>query len=151
MKPSADSPSDFSRRMDGYLRGMLHWEQLDALWLRIRAEPQGWYVSQLGEAAPAVPLDAQALLRFVDEIDVLLRREHQQTFCGIVYADLPEEPTFVKIFDPHEMGSMCSCSREPVLPRWVLSRCRPDALGGDVPAAGAHRPWWSRLWGAAGP
>lgn len=151
MKPSADSPSDFSRRMDGYLRGMLHWEQLDALWLRIRAEPQGWYVSQLGEAAPAVPLDAQALLRFVDEIDVLLRREHQQTFCGIVYADLPEEPTFVKIFDPHEMGSMCSCSREPVLPRWVLSRCRPDALGGDAPAAGAHRPWWSRLWGAAGP
>jgi hypothetical protein len=137
--------------MDGYLRGMLHWQELDALWLRVRAEPQGWYLSQLGEAPPTSPLEAQALLRAVDEVDALLRREHRQTFCGVVFADAPEQPTFVKIFDPQHMGSMCSCSSEPVLPRWVLSRCPPDPLQVDAPAEGARRHWWSRLTGTAKP
>jgi len=148
MKASADPASTFSRQMDGYLRGMLYWEQLDALWLRVRAEPQGWYVSQLGEAVPSAPLEAQALSRFVDEIDALLRSEHRQNFCGVVYADVPELPTFIKIFDPRHMGSFCSCSSTPIPPRWVLSRSHPEPIQDDAPADGARRRWWSRLFGA---
>lgn len=148
------APEDeFGRRMRGTFKGMLHWEQLDALWQRVRAEPQGWYLSQPGEAASAAPaaaLDADALLRFVSELDGRLRREHAHGFCGIVYADAPQQPAFIKIYDPNGMGSFCSCSSAPVLPRWILSRCPPAVPREAVAGPGPQRPWWRRLIAARG-
>lgn len=139
--------SEFSRQMDGYLRGMLNWDQLDALWRSVRADPQGWYVSQAGEAIAAQPLEAQALLRFVDEIDALLRREHEHEFCGIVFADDSERPAFIKIFDPGNVGSFCSSGSAPIPPRWVLSRSKPERIDDDAQVPSARRHWWSRLFG----
>jgi hypothetical protein len=142
--PSA--AGEFSRRMDGYLHGMLRWPQLDALWGRVRADAQGWYASQVGEPPPSAPLAAEALRRFVDEVDALLRREHQADYCGIVYADDPAQPTFIKIFDPQHMGSFCGCGSTPIPPRWVLSRCRPEPIVDDAPAPAARRSSWRRLF-----
>ena len=133
--------------MDSYLSGMLRWEQLDALWLRVRAAPQGWYVSQPGEAPPATPLEPAALHHFVTELDLLLRREHAYDYCGIVYADDAERPTLVKIYDPQNLGSACSSSSTPVPPRWVLSRMRPERFGDEAPAPTSRRPGWRRLLG----
>jgi hypothetical protein len=145
--PTPAPANEFWRRMNGTLSGMLRWEQLDALWQRVRAEPQGWYVSQVGEPVPAAPLEAAALERFVGELDTLLRREHPESYCGVVYADQPEQPTFIKVYDPHHMGSFCSCSSTPVPPRWVLSRCRPERIADTAPAPAARRHWWQRLLG----
>ena len=39
-----------------------------------------------------------------------------------------KSPAFIKIFDPRNMGTSCSCSGELILPRWIISRARPDAL-----------------------
>ena len=146
---SATGParSEFSRQMDGYLRGMLNWEQLDALWRSVRSEPRGWYVSQAGEAVAASPLEAQALLTFVDEVDALLRREHEHDFCGIVFADDSERPAFIKIFDPGNVGSFCHSGGAQIPPRWVLSRSKPERIEDDAPAPGARKRWWSRLFG----
>jgi hypothetical protein len=140
--------SEFSRRMDAYLLGMLRWPQLDALWARVRADAQGWYASQVGEPLPSAPLDADALMRFVDEVDALLRREHQADYCGIVYADDPVQPAFIKIYDPQHMGSFCGCSSTPIPPRWVLSRCRPEPIVDDAAVPAARRSWWRRLFGS---
>ncbi len=137
----------FARQMNGPLRGMLRWPQLDALWLRVREQPQGWFVSQAGEPAPTKPLEADELLRFVTELDALLRREHLHDFCGIVFADDPERPAVVKIYDPHNLGSFCNCSGIPVPTRWVLSRSRPDRIGGEPPGPDGRRQWWRRLLG----
>jgi hypothetical protein len=132
--------------MNGKLSGMLRWEQLDALWLRVRAEPDGWYATQVGEAVPAAPLDANALHHFVGEVDALLRREHSASYCGIVYADLPEQPSFIKIYDPNHMGSFCGCSSTPIPPRWVLCRCQPERIDEPAPVPSGRRHWWNRLW-----
>jgi hypothetical protein len=124
----------------------LRWPQLDALWARVRADARGWYVSQVGEPLPTAPLDADELIRFVDEVDALLRREHLVDYCGIVYADDPVQPAFIKIYDPHHMGSFCGSSSMPIPQRWVLSRCRPERIVDDAPAPAARRSWWRRLF-----
>ena len=142
--------SEFARRMNGYLHGMLRWPQLDALWVRVRADPHGWYAVQVGETLPSAPLAVDALRRFVDEVDALLRREHQADYCGIVYADDPERPTLIKIYDPHHMGSFCGSGAEPIPPRWLLTRHRPEPIDDRVTVPESRRSWWRRLLAAGG-
>lgn len=138
---------DFSLRMNGQFWGILHWSQLDELWSRVRAEPEGWYASLVGEAAPESPLSAEALHHLVAEVDTLLRRGHEYDYCGIVYADDPVRPGLIKIFDPHNLGSSCGCSGAKIPPRWVLSRIKPEPILDDAPLPGARRRWWKALFG----
>ena len=138
--------SAFAQQLNGNFKGMLRWPQLDALWLQVRAQPQGWYASQLNQPVPEHPMDAAALNRFVDEVDALLRREHQQDYCGIVFADQAERPAFIKIYDPHHLGSACSASRTPIAPLWLLSRIKPERQQDSAPQPGARRNWWARLF-----
>ena len=56
------------------------------------------------QAEDSDPVSAGKLLAFVDEIDPLLRREHGGDCCGLVYADDLTVPTYLKIFDPHNLG-----------------------------------------------
>jgi len=139
--------SDFTLHMNGQFQGILHWPQLDDLWARVRAEPEGWYASLAGEAPPEAPLDAEALGKFVAEVDALLRREHEYDYCGIVYADDPARPSLIKIFDPHNLGSSCGCSGAKIPPRWVLSRMKPERIEDDAPLPGSRRRWWQALFG----
>lgn len=139
--------SEFTHRMQGQFHGMLHWHQLDDLWARVRAEPEGWYASLVGQPPPEAPLEAEALGNFVAEVDALLRREHEYDYCGIVYADDPARPGLIKIYDPHNLGSSCGCSGVKIPPRWVLSRILPDPIADDAPLPGARRRWWQALFG----
>jgi hypothetical protein len=126
MPASSKVPVDpFLAAFRGGFTSALRWPQLDALWERVRTEPVGWYVYAVGEAPPDAVVDTEQLLRFVEEIDALLRREHDEDYCGIVYADEPEAP----------------------LPGWVLSRLAPvDLKAVQTPTAGRRR-WWQRLFG----
>ncbi len=147
MDRERDGEGAFRQRLlQGRFSGILRWEQLDELWARILAEPEGWYVYQVGEAPPDAPLEAEALRRFVAEVDALLRREHGEDYCGIVYADDREHPTLVKIYDPNNLGSSCGSSGRFIPPRWVLSRVPPEAIEEPVTPMGRRR-WWRRLWG----
>ncbi len=130
----------------GSFTSALRWAQLDALWEQVRAQPVGWYVYAVGEAPPDSPAGADDLLRFVDEIDDLLRREHDEDYCGIVYADDPRSPAMIKIYDPHNLGVTCGYSNNPPLPGWVLSRLAPVDLQAARQNAGRRR-WWQRLFG----
>ncbi|MGF1547841.1 MAG: hypothetical protein ACFCUG_11000 [Thiotrichales bacterium] len=139
-------PSEFASRINGPFRGILRWEDLDALWARVRAEPQGWYASLAGQAPPEATLEADALAHFVTEIDTLLRREHEHDYCGIVYADDPQRPDLIKIYDPHHLGSSCGSSGQRIPPRWILSRLRPARIEDDAPLPGVRRRWWERIF-----
>jgi hypothetical protein len=130
----------------GRFYGVLRWEQLDRLWERVRARAgAGWYLYAVGEPPPEAPSSAERVCTFIDEIDALLRREHQESFCGIVYADSLESPRFVKIFDPSNLGVVCGYSEHPPLPGWVLSTLTPVDLPGAIAPPGGRRRWWQRL------
>lgn len=138
---------DFYTAFKGTFSGVLRWEQLDSLWERLRADADnGWYLYAVGEPPPVETAGSEALLRFIDEVDALLRREHQEDYCGIVYVDDMQAPRFVKIFDPNNLGVSCGYSDNPPLPGWILSRLPPADLQAPMPQPGNRRRWWQRLF-----
>jgi len=142
-----DQQTDFYTAFRGTFSGVLRWEQLDGLWERLRAgADNGWYLYAIGEPPPEAPVERDALLRFIEEVDVLLRREHGEDYCGIVYVDDMQTPTFVKIFDPNNLGVSCGYSDNPPLPGWILSRLPPVDLQAPMPQPGNRRRWWQRLF-----
>ena len=146
MRP-APMANPFDTAFRGHFTGVLSWEDLDVFWGVVRNHAAGWYVYAIGEAPPAAPATVEQVHAFIDEIDGLLRREHQEDYCGIVYADSRTEPSMIKIFDPNNLGVQCGFSDNPPLPGWVMSRLPPVALYDR-----AHRPenrkrWWRKLWG----
>lgn len=142
---------DFLTAFRGSFINMLRWPQLDQLWQTLRSNPdQHWYVYAVGEPPPQRPASHQELDRFLTEIDALLRQEHDEDYCGIVYADDREAPQFIKIYDPNNLGSVCGSSgAPPPLPGWVLSTLAPVDLETAMPLPGNRRRWWRRLFGTA--
>jgi len=142
-----DAQEDFMVAFRGSFSGVLRWHQLDELWANLKKDAaNGWYIYAIGEAPPDEISTAEALHRFIDEIDVLLRREHQEDYCGIVYVDDFSTPGFVKIFDPGNLGVSCGYSDDPPLPGWILSKLAPADLQAPAPLPGNRRRWWQRLF-----
>ncbi len=142
-----DTESEFRAAFKGSFSGILRWEQLDRFWQHLRADAAGdWFLYAVGEAPPTVTVKSEEMLRFIDEIDVLLRKEHGEDYCGVVYVDDIESPSFVKIFDPNNLGVSCGYSDNPPLPGWILSKLQPADLRAQMPLPGNRRRWWQRLF-----
>lgn len=135
-----NSKAAFYARLKGRFLGMLQWQQLDALWQRVKGGQ--WYFYQVGEILPDTPLHGDELARRVDALNILLRQEHAYHYCGIVYADDEEQPSLIKVYDPNNLGSSCGYSTTPVLPRWILSTAQPAPIESDIPTPGNRRHWW---------
>jgi hypothetical protein len=146
MKAATVQDDPYLTAFRGSFTSALRWPQLDELWQRVREAPEAWYVYAVGETPPVAPLASGELLGFIDEIDRLLRREHDEDYCGIVYADRLESPSMIKIYDPNNLGVSCGYSDNPPLPGWVLSRLAPADLAAARQPAGRRR-WWQRLFG----
>ena len=140
--------SAYLRAYGGRLVGALRWGHLERLWERVLAEPRGWYVYAVGEPPPVEVASPEHLAEFVGAVDRLLRQEHDEDYCGIVYADDMDAPSFVKIYDPSNLGAVCGTTGVPTLPGWTLSRARPVDLASAFPPPGNRYRWWRRLWGA---
>ena len=133
----------------GRFENVLRWEQLDALWAVLQQDAAGgWYIYAVGEAPPQRPADEALVKSFIGEIDQLLRKEHAEDYCGVVFADSMDSPRFVKIFDPHTLGVSCGFSDTPPLPGWILSKLPPVDLEAPVNLPANRRRWWNRLLGA---
>ena len=139
--------SEYLTRFRGRFLGMRKWEDLDQLWQRVKSnDGQRWYIYHVGDPLPSEPVEQVMLKRFIDEIDTLLRAEHEQDYCGIVYVDDPLAPTFIKIFDPNNLGVSCGFSDNPPLPGWVMSDIPPVDLPSAFPPPGNRRRWYQRLF-----
>lgn len=148
MSTAAHDASPFYAAFRGHFWGIRSWEQLDTFWEHLRADADGdWYLYAIGEPPPDSPVSGEQMRRFIEEIDKLLRDEHDEDYCGIVYADDREQPSFVKIFDPNNLGTSCGSSEIPPLPGWVLSKLPPIDLPSALPQPGNRRRWWRRLFG----
>jgi hypothetical protein len=131
----------------GSFTSALRWHHLDDLWEVVRADAGGdWYLYAVGESPPALPSEAAQVVKFVDEIDRLLRAEHDENYCGIVYADDLKAPAMIKIYDPNNLGVSCGYSDNPPLPGWVMSKLKPVDLSAELLPNNRKR-WWRRLFG----
>ena len=91
-------------------------------------------------------LQVQQLDTFLNEVTDLLKEEHQEDYCGIVYADNKKDPSFIKIYDPNNLGVVCGFSNNPPLPGWVLSEIKPTDLNAALPQPGNRKRWWQRIF-----
>lgn len=124
---NADLPDTaFWRAYGGKFAGLPTWAAFDAFWARFEAAGGDWYVFDPSGNAPRAPEPDLAAARA--EARGCVEQVRARGFCGAVFADNLEAPTFVKVFDPYRMGGVCGGSGERVLPRWIFSRTAPDAL-----------------------
>ena len=138
---------EFLQKYNGVLRGVLQWDKLDTLWSSIRKQKSdGWYIYALGHELPEKIADSDDVEHFIERMDKLLRAEHDEDYCGIVYTDDFTKPTLVKIFDPNNLGTSCGSSKIPPLPGWVMSRSKPEILDASLVLPGNRKRWWSTLW-----
>ncbi len=146
MRP-APIEDPFYAAFRGHFTGVLSWGELDAFWKVVRENASaGWYVYALGEAPPTAPSTMEQVSTFLDKIDALLRKEHEEDYCGIVYTDSKIEPSMIKIFDPNNLGVQCGFSDNPPLPGWVMSLLPPVTLEGGNHLPEGRKRWWRKLW-----
>jgi len=158
--------TEFQSLYAGRLWSVMGWDQLTTLWRRIDPAA-GWYLRAVGvagprsgipgtqsEGTPSAPTptiaevsDAAAVSAFITRIDALLRKDHREAYCGIVYADDLDNPRLIKIYDPNNLGSSCGSSRNPPLPGWIMSRVPPDEIASAHPVPENRKRWWRSLLG----
>ena len=145
METSAEH--DYLDAFRGKFTSLMRWHDLDAFWDTLRQQvDDGWFIYHVGDVPPGAPVYRIKLLQFIDEIDALLRKEHEEDYCGIVYTDSKEAPGYIKIFDPHNLGVSCGYSEKPPLPGWILSRIPPVELEEALYPVASRRRWWQRIF-----
>ena len=141
--------SDYLQEFRGTFTSALRWHHLDELWQTLRQHNQGqWFIYVVGEPPPQTPANTDELDHFIDQVDKLLREDHQEDYCGIVYADSKDDPSFIKIYDPNNLGVVCGFSANPPLPGWILSELKPTDLSAALPQPGNRKRWWQRIFHA---
>lgn len=142
LNPAQD---EFHRQMTGLLFSLLSWKQLSEFWMKVDGSA-GWYLYAVGEAVPTLPASAEQVEKFIVEIDALLRRDHHENYCGIVYADDLDNPAFIKIYDPNHLGSSCGSSKNTPLPGWIMSQVPPAELHLKYTLPANRKRWWQGLF-----
>ncbi len=131
----------------GKFTSVMRWPQLDEFWVILRElADDGWYIYAVGQEPPQTPVAKGQLLTFIVEIDALLRKEHEEDYCAIVYIDNQQHPEFIKIFDPNNLGVSCGYSEKPPLPGWILSRIPPVALEEALYPPMNRQRWWQKIF-----
>ena len=119
----------FKSSFKGKFYGILRWPQLDVVWDKVRKDKEnGWYFYHVGQLPPTNLSKGKDVISFIEDLDKDLRTDHDEEYCGIVYVDDLESPKFIKVFDPNNIGTSCSISKEPSLPKWVISKLKPVTL-----------------------
>lgn len=144
-QPGPTHQDEFHRLMSGLLFSLLSWQQLTDFWARVEKDA-GWYLYAIGEAVPVAPATPAQVEEFIVEVDALLRRDHHESYCGIVYADNLDKPSFIKIYDPNHLGSSCGSSKTPTLPGWIMSRVPPVELHQKYALPANRKRWWQSLF-----
>jgi len=113
---------------NGRFSGILNWPDVEAFWASLAASSDDWFVFDTEHAAPDTPASAAEFTATLTAASALINTRREGSHCGAIYLDDIQCPKFIKIFDPAAMGSACNISSIPVLPRWILSRIKPDEM-----------------------
>lgn len=103
----------------------MQWDDCHALFEKLNSDPDGWYLYDTSKVAPKIVANANEFIDTLNGIKKIIKSEHQERYCGIVYTNDLDKPDFVKIFHPNNLGKVCGSSENPSIPRWLLSKNKP--------------------------
>ena len=124
--PLPDTP--FWNAYRGRFFGILDWQDVDAFWPRLSATSGDWFVFDPEHPAPKTAATGAELAETLTRAKALINSRRDMSHCGAIYVDDLENPALIKLFDPAAMGSACNISGIPIMPRWIISRIRPDDM-----------------------
>jgi len=127
---------DYLTAFQGRFIGIMQWNDCNVLLEKLITKPaDNWYLYDTLSPVPQTTMSADKLVKNLTKIHNILKTEHQERYCGIVYADDLNNPSFVKIFHPNNLGKTCGSSEHPPIPQWLLSKTKPvDIMEKFAPA-----------------
>ena len=117
--------TNYLDQFQGRFIGIMQWGDCNALLQKLIDQPDGWYLYDTLASIPNQIIDAKVFTENVNRIKKILTNEHQERYCGIVYTNDLENPSFVKIFHPKNIGKSCGSSEHPPIPQQLLSKTKP--------------------------
>ena len=117
--------SDYIKKYQGRFVGIMQWDDCNALLQKLIEKPQDWFLYNTLEKVPKDVCPEDFFISELTSIKKIITDEHQERYCGIVYVDDVEMPSFVKIFHPNNLGKSCGSSEHPPIPQWLLSKIKP--------------------------
>ncbi|MBW5290355.1 MAG: hypothetical protein Rsou_0922 [Candidatus Ruthia sp. Asou_11_S2] len=120
---------DYIERLKSRFIGIMQWgDDCHALFDKLNSNPSDWYLYDTLKVAPKAVVNASEFIDTLSDIKKVIKSEHQERYCGIVYTNDLDNPDFVKIFHPNNLGKVCGSSENPPIPRWLLSKDRPTDI-----------------------
>ena len=118
--------SSYIDEFQGRFIGIMQWDDCHALLQKLIDQPSDWYLYDTLEDTPIKTINVDGFINQINEIKEILTSQHQERYCGIVYTNDLENPSFVKIFHPNNLGKSCGSSEHPPIPKWLLSKTKPE-------------------------
>lgn len=117
---------DYLTQFQGRFIGIMQRQDCNVLLEKLIANPTNdWYFYDTLTTVPQATMSADEFVKSLTLIHGILKTEHQERYCGIVYVDDLESPSFIKIFNPKNLGKSCGSSEYPPIPQWLLSKIKP--------------------------
>lgn len=116
---------DYIERFKGRFIGIMQWDDCHTLFEKLHDNPNDWYLYDTLKVAPKMVANANEFINTLNDINKIIKSEHRERYCGIVYTNDLNQPNFVKIFHPNNLGKVCGNSENPPIPRWLLSKDKP--------------------------
>ncbi len=105
--------------------GVMQWEDCSSLLQKLIENPNDWHLYDTLKPMPDATHSAEDFINKINSIKNTLINEHQERYCDIVYTNDLDNPSFVKIFHPNNLGKVCDSSDNHTLPQWMLSKEKP--------------------------
>lgn len=103
--------------------GIMQWDDFEGFWQGLKNQTQDWFLYDTNTPPPRKI--SENIKQTLDNIHKIIKEEHQERYCGLIFTDDLKTPTLVKIFHPNNLGKSCGSSEYPALPRWILSKIPP--------------------------
>jgi len=120
--------SNFIERFNGRFNGIMNLEECFEFFNNLKSNPCDWYLYDTDKSPSVETLSKESFIQSIEEIKNIIKTDHSESYCGLVYVDDLNNPEFFKIFHPKNMGKTCGGSDNPPLPRWVFSKTLPENL-----------------------
>lgn len=106
----------------------MSWDDCHNFFDLLRLKSDKWYLYDIDNITPTTQLTSADFIIQIDNIQDIIKSNHTERYCGIVYTNDLKYPAMIKIFHPNNLGKSCGSSENPPLARWYISKLKPTKI-----------------------